>query len=136
MQVDCALLRKQEDLTIRPIGYWSRPLNDARSAHDTTYHQFYSVLWAVLLLQPYSERTKFTIQTDRDSLKLILYLAHAIGVLALWQLCSSKLNFDSIDRDGMKNEDADALPRLEPGGEDYADIHKDILVALLTLLKT
>lgn len=50
------------------MGYWSRSLNDAQGAYDTTYREFYAVMWAVLLLRRYVERTKFTMRTDHDFL--------------------------------------------------------------------
>lgn len=35
-QIECVLLQKQPDNTLKHIGYWSRSLNDVERKYDTT----------------------------------------------------------------------------------------------------
>lgn len=39
----------------KPMGYWSRVLNDVKCVYDSTHREGLNVLWAVLLLQAYLE---------------------------------------------------------------------------------
>lgn len=55
------LLQQQLDGHDQPIGYWSRSLNAAESAYDTTPRERLAVVWAVLLLLPYLKGSRFTI---------------------------------------------------------------------------
>lgn len=82
VQVCCVILQEQKDGTERPSGYSSRFLSDAQRANDTSRCKSYTVVRTVLLLRPFLYGTKLTIRTDPDSLKWILNLADATGMLA------------------------------------------------------
>ena len=75
-----------EDGTIHPIGYFSRSLNKAEKNYDTTQRECLGIVWAVLLLRPYLEGTRFLLRTDHDSLKWIMGMSEATGKLARWRL--------------------------------------------------
>lgn len=76
-QISCVLLQQQPDGHDKPIGYWSRSLNTAVHAYGTKDRECLRVVWAVLLLRPYLEDSRFTIRADHDALKWILNLADA-----------------------------------------------------------
>ncbi len=67
-QLGCALLQEQEDGTLMPIGYWSRTLIAAELNYSTPERECLGVVWAVLHLRPYLERTRFTVRTDHHRL--------------------------------------------------------------------
>lgn len=78
-QVGCVLLQEQPDGVKRPIGYWPRTLTTAERAYGTTHRECLAVIWAVLILRPYLEGTRFTIRTDHDALRWILNMSDATG---------------------------------------------------------
>lgn len=97
-QVGCVLLQQQKDGTNQPIGYWSYSANQAQRPYDTTHRKFHAVASAVLLLRLYVEETISTIRTDHDSLKCILNLSDATGMLVRWLLRLSEFDFNIIHR--------------------------------------
>ncbi len=96
-----------------PIGYWSRTLIPAELNFSTTEQECLGVVWAVLHLRPYLERTRFTIRTDHHALKWALFLAKAEGRLAKWRLRLAEFDFDVVYRPGVKHSVPDALYRVE-----------------------
>lgn len=85
-QVGCVLLQEHSYGTTRLVGYWSRSLNKAEKAYDTTHRECLAVVWAVLMLRYYLEGARFTIRTNHDALRWILNMADATGKLARWRL--------------------------------------------------
>ena len=130
-QVGCVLLQEQPEVPARPIGYWSRSLNQAERAYDTTHRECLAVVWAVLLLRPYLEGTRYTIRTDHDALRWILNMADATGKLARWRLRLAEYEFDVVHRAGVKHQAADALSRLPTDGEDKAPLDDEIPVLVI-----
>lgn len=131
VQIGCVLLQDQPDQTKRPVDYWSRSLTSAKRAYDTTHKECLAIVWAVLLICPYLEGTKFTIRTDHDSLRSILNIIDATGRLARWELRLSEFEYDAVHRAGIKNQAADALYRLPTTGHDITPLDDDIPVALV-----
>ena len=125
-QVGCVLLQEQEDQTVKPIGYWSRSLTDAERRYDTTQRECLAVVWAILLLRPYLEGTRFTIRTDHSALKWLLNLADSSGRLARWRLRLTEFEFDIVHRAGIKHQAADALSRLETTSTDETELRDEI----------
>ncbi len=62
-----------------PIGYWSQTLIPAELNYSTTERECLEVVWAVLHLHPYLERTRVTVRTDHHALKRALFLVKAEG---------------------------------------------------------
>jgi RNase H-like domain found in reverse transcriptase len=85
-QLGCCLLQSQPDGSQRPVGYWSRGLTSAEKKCSTTEKECLAILWAILHLRPYLEQQKFTIRTDHHSLRWVLNLSDAQGLLARWSL--------------------------------------------------
>lgn len=92
--IGCILLQKQAVGTDRPIGYWSRTLNNKECAYDTTHLECLTVAWAGLLLQLYLRGCRFTIRTSHEALKWILNLTDLTDKLESWRLRLSGLKFD------------------------------------------
>ena len=91
-QVGCVLLQMQPDGEYKPVGFWSRSLCAAERNYDTSERECLAVVWAVQLLRPCLEGTKFTIRTDHKALKWILDMKDSTGRLARWRL--KLYNFD------------------------------------------
>lgn len=118
VQVGRVLLQKQRDETVRPVGSWSRALNDTKKQYDTTHRKCLAIVWSVLVLRPYLKINRSTIRTGRDSLKWILNLSDSTGRFARWRLCLSEFEFDVVHKAGVKHQAADALSRLPATGAD------------------
>lgn len=52
-QPGCVLLQEYNDESLRPVGYFSRTLNDAERNYGTTQRECVSMLWGVVMLRPY-----------------------------------------------------------------------------------
>lgn len=44
-QIGCVVLQKKPDGTAKPIGHWSRSLNDTESAYNTMHRECRAVVW-------------------------------------------------------------------------------------------
>ncbi len=114
----CALLQEQEDGNLLPVGHWSRTLSQAERNYSATERECLGVVWSILHLRPYLERTRFTVRTDHHALKWALFVSNAEGRLAKWRLRLAEFDFDVIYRPGIKHQVFDALSRIETtGGE-------------------
>ena len=118
-QVGCALMQEHEDKTRHPVGYWSRTLNPAERNYSASERECLAVVWALTILRPYLERTRFMVYTDHEALKWLLNLSdtEAHGRLARWRLRLAEFDFEVAYKKGAKNTIADALSRLETEGE-------------------
>ena len=127
----CALLQQQDDGILHPVGYWSKSLSDTQRRYSTTEKECLSVFWAISLLRPYLEGTRFTVRTDHNSLTWILSITPSEGRLARWRLRLSEFDFDIQYRPGIKNVVPGALSRIETTGEDRTSLEEDIPTFLL-----
>lgn len=83
IQVGHVLLQtQQDDNDLRSIGYWSQTVNDTEMKYDTTQQERLAVVWAILLLRPYIEGSRFVVRTDYQGLCWILDLKKWTGQLA------------------------------------------------------
>ncbi len=126
-QLGCALLQEQEERTLMPVGYWSRTLIPAELNYSTTERECVWVVWAVLHLRPYVERTRFTVRTDHDALKWALCLAKAQRRLAKWRLRLAEFHFDVVYRPGVTHSVPDALSRVETTRGDQGALEDEML---------
>ncbi len=69
-----------------PVRYWGRDLIPAERNYSATERECLAIVWAILRLRPYLERTRFKIRTDHHALKWALFVAMAEGRLAKWRL--------------------------------------------------
>ncbi len=125
-QLGCVLLQEQADGELMPVGYWRRTLLPAELNYSTTERECLAVVWAVLLLRPYLERTRFTARTDHHALKWALFLANAEGRLAKWRLRLAEFDFEVVYRPGVKHSVPDALSRVDTAKPDQGEIDDQI----------
>lgn len=98
----CVLPQKQPDKTVNLIGYLSRSLTDAKRRSNTKKGECLAIMWAVLQLRRYLENSRFTITTDRDSLKWILNLTNSTGRLAKCHVRLFEYELDIVHFAGIK----------------------------------
>ena len=126
VQVGCVLTQEQPDGFYQPIGHWSRSLNDTERNYDTTERECLAVLWSILQLRPYLERTHFVVRTDHDALRWLLNLTDASGKLQRWRLRLAEFSFEVVHRPGRVHQAADALSRLPTTDVDTEPIDDDL----------
>lgn len=63
-----------------------------------------AALWAILILIPFLEQQRSIVCTDHDTRNLILNLPYATEILAKERLCSSKIEFAVVHREGIKTK--------------------------------
>jgi len=131
-QLGSTLLQKQADDILHPVGYWSRTMTDAQRNYTTTEKECLAVFWAITLLRPYLERTRFTVRTDHDALTWILSITPSEGRLARWRLRLAEFDLDVQYRPGIKNLVPDALSRIETTGVDTRALDEEIPTFVIT----
>jgi len=91
------------------------------------------VVWAVGLLRPYIEGTKFLIRCDHKALKLILTTAACTNKrLNRWRIFLSEFDCDVEYKPGPQHAVADALSRLPTEGLDTRPISQEIPTVAVT----
>lgn len=108
-EVGASFLQRQPDGPLEPIRYCSRSLTKAKRSYKRTELEWLAVVWALLLLHPYLEGSRFTVRTDHSALQWLPNLVHTSGKLARWRLRLSNWEFDVINQPGVKHQAADAL---------------------------
>ena len=128
-QVGCALMQLHEDNVRYPVGYWSRTLSPAEKNYSASERECLAVVWALRILRPYLERTRFMVYTDHEALKWLLNLGdgEAHGRLARWRLRLAEFDFEVAYKKGAKNTIADALSRLATEGDTPSPYPEDDL---------
>ena len=112
-QVGCVLMQKHPDGSLRAIGYFSKTLTKTERNYDTTEREALGIIWAVLLLRPYLESTRFTLRTDHGALKWIFGPTHKSGKLTRWRLRLQEFEFDVGHLPGIKNMATDVMSRMQ-----------------------
>lgn len=80
--------RRGNKLIYWSIRYRSISIKDAQHAYDTKHCEEHAVMWAVLLIIPYSEDIRVAIRSVHCYLKWIPNFSDAFGMLARWRLRS------------------------------------------------
>lgn len=111
-QMGYILLQEQRDGPVKPVGYWSRILNKAEQANDTTHRAFLAFVRAVLWFGLHLERSPFNVSMDHDSLHWIQTMMDNAANLACRWLQLSEFKSDVIYGVGVKHHTAEILPRL------------------------
>lgn len=83
--IGCALLQKQESDINKQIGYWAKILNGRKRNLDNNHRKWLTVTWAISLLDPYPESTRFLVLMDHHSLRWVLNLVNITGQLTRWR---------------------------------------------------
>ena len=68
-QLVTVLLQAQADSANKLIGFFSRPLTGTDRNYNTTEREGFAIVWACLLLRPYTELQRFVVVTDHEALK-------------------------------------------------------------------
>lgn len=71
-QTGFLLLQEKQNGYTRLVVYWSHTLTDEKCYLATTHYEYLAVFWAVTLLQPYSDRTHFTVRTEHGILRRLV----------------------------------------------------------------
>ena len=131
-QVGCALFQEHPDGTRRPIGFWSRSLNNAEKNYSASERECLAVVWALKILRPYLMYEKFTVYTDHAALRWLLTICEPSGRLMRWRLRLAEFDFNVQYKRGKLNQQADALSRLRTMAETIDDDSEEIPTFLIT----
>jgi hypothetical protein len=121
-----ATLQQLQGERLVPCGYFSRTMNSAERNYSAPGKECLAVVWAILHLRPYLERTRFTVSSDQVALRWLLYLKDLSGRLARWRLRLAEFDFEIQYRPGIENSVADGCSRVPTTGGDMADVDDDI----------
>ena len=93
-RIGCILMQWHLYDTLQPLVFFSKTLTDTERKYGTTNWARLVIIWALLLLRPYLDGTRFTIRTDHDPLKWLFGSNTKGGKLALWRLRLKEFEFD------------------------------------------
>lgn len=106
-----AVLCQYVDGQERVIMYISRTLQPSEKKWTTREKEALCIIWACETLRPYIIGSKFTIETDHESIKWFTN-AKVPARLVRWALRMSEFDYEIKHRSGKKNGNADGLSRL------------------------
>lgn len=89
------------------------------------------MVWALFLLRPYLQGTRFVVRTDHKALRWMLHMDGAHGRLVRWRLRLAKFDYTVETKPGRYHHAADTMSRLETTGVDKTPIPEEL--PLLTL---
>lgn len=92
LQVGCVLFQEQPDEIASHIGYWFRSLTSTER-YMIQRNENVAIFRFLLLLRPYLEGTRSTIQNNQDTLRRILYLSYASGKVCAMALMVIRFRF-------------------------------------------
>lgn len=135
--MESILLQKQQDDTVKLVGYWSRSLNYFERRYDSTQREFLPIVQVLTLVRPYLEKNQFIIRTEHASRRWILNVLDRSGRFAQWRLCLFEFSFDKAYHASIKYQAADARFRLSTNRVDTTLLEDDLhLYAIVTLDST
>ena len=134
--IGCALFQTHPDGTRKPIGYWSRSLNDAERNYSAAERECLAVVWALRTLRPYLMYEKFVVHTDHAALHWLLTINDPSGRLMRWRLRLAEFDFEVKYKKGLLNTQADALSRLTTTAETILDDEDDIPAFMSDMLNS
>lgn len=111
-----------------PIAFMSRKLNQCQRNYSVTEKECLAAILILKKFRAYVEWQKFTIVTDRASLKWLMSQTDLSSRLARWALKLQGFSFDIKHRKGSQNVVPDALSRTFT--EDLATIDLDNFIDL------
>lgn len=92
-QVGYALFRTHLPGERKPIGYWSRSLNQAEKGDSETERDRLEFVWVLKILRPNLLSEKFDVNTDHAILGWLLTLTNSSGRLMQWKLRLAEFYF-------------------------------------------
>ncbi|MBR7801844.1 hypothetical protein KDM90_17685, partial [Undibacterium sp. FT137W] len=88
------------------------------------------VIWAVQLLRPYLEGSRFIVRSDHEPLRWLLNLgdkdSDSHGRLARWRLKMAEHDYRTVYKAGSTHHLGDALSRLDTPSGDTRPVDEDI----------
>ena len=123
-QIGCALFQTDEEGNRRPIGFWSRTLNDAERNYSTSEKECLATVYGVTTCRPYLYGVDFDLYTDHEGLRWLMNIAEPSGRLMRWRLRLSDFTFTIHYKKGLCNTQADVMSRLP--SQDHTTEHEDL----------
>lgn len=110
-------LFQYQDGERKPIGFWSRTLNKHEKSYHMTEKECLAIVYGIRTCRHYLMDEKFTVLTDRNSLRWLMGINDPSGRLMRWRLRLAEHNFDMRYKKGTRNLCADFASRM------YTDTH-------------
>ncbi|CAJ2652361.1 unnamed protein product [Trifolium pratense] len=101
----------------RPIAYFSKALGVRNLAKSAYEKELMAVVLAIQHWRPYLIGRKFTVSTDQKSLKQLLQQRMVTADQQNWAAKLLGYDFEIVYKPGKLNRGADALSRIDEGGE-------------------
>ena len=128
-QVGCALFQTHPDGVRRPIGFWSRKMNDAEMNYSASERECLAVIYGITTCRPYLVGEEFDLHTDHSCLRWLMEINDPSGRLMRWRLRLAEYTFSIHHKKGYLNTQADAVSRLPSKG--HTTEHEDYEVPCL-----
>lgn len=122
---------KQFNNIVRPIGYLSRSINNAKLIYQTTGKECLAIVLPIPFFCSDFRRTRLTIQIDHTSLLRSLDLADNIGCLAGWLLRMSKFKFEIVHKASVEHQALDSPQLLLPVGTNTSTLEANLPLLVL-----
>ena len=117
-----AVLSQEKDGVLRPIAYYSKPLNKAQRNYSTTEKELLAIVLAIEHFHQYLYGQLFDVVTDHQPLSWLMSCKTPNSRLARWLIRINNYNFRIVYRSGKIHTNADALSRWNlPEDEDKSD---------------
>lgn len=105
--------QKDENNREYVICYGGRSLSKDERKWDTYEKECLAIVSGVRAYKHYLSHRHFTIYTDNNALKWLWNKKEPTGKFSRWCLDLQSFNFDIIHKPGLKNQNADALSRID-----------------------
>ena len=112
-----AVLSQEQDGKERVIAYASKKLDRQQQRYCVTRRELLAVVTFVHQFRHYLLGRKFLLRTDHNSLRWMFGFKDPQGQMARWLEVLSQYNFDIMQREGRKHQNADALSRQSENSE-------------------
>ena len=119
--IGCTLFQTYPDGERKPLGFWSRTLNDAERNYSASERECLPVVWALKTLRPYLMYEKFVVHSDHHALHRLFTITEPSSRLTRWRLRLAEFDFTMAYKKGADNHHADALSRLLTGSPTVED---------------
>lgn len=107
-QVGCALFQMHPYGERKPIGDWSRTLQQAERNYSVPEKECLAVVWDLTTLRPYLQGVHLTVNTDQSCLGWLMSIMDRSGRLMRWRLRLLEFDITSKYKKGSANVHADA----------------------------
>lgn len=90
------------------------------------HHKWFAVVWAMLPLQPYPQRCRFTVYNNHNAHKCTFHLQDSREELTHWRLRISEFKSNGVHGAGNKQVASDVIPKMRTVLVDETPIEDDI----------